>query len=625
MIKFELKSREKKLLDDFPSVHGGLAIDVTSHLIRAVGACYTSRTSKNLQFKMEEKRLLGGTYLDDQALRQPRRRQPLSTRLILVIAGIVTCLALLHFHWRPHTIFRHSQRPTHYHTYEGEHIKWEECGDLKGRPLECSSIDVPMDQFDAENSGNKTFSIPLIRMRGKNATQNILLNPGGPGGSGINFLYRKGEELNTILGEGLHLLTFDPRGINGSSPLASCYPDNETRRDLSNTLDSTNPDNSVQLYAWTSNFVQACADTMGEHGKYINTPQTAADMNSILDAVGQEDMVYWGFSYGTLLGQTYAGLFPNRSKRVIIDGVVNQFDWFEGLVDEEDMADTENVLHGFFDECIKAGSENCTLASLASSKEELEETVLSFLSKFKEEPLSVYVNNTVYGVLDYSKLLLKGIFPTLYKPANWYDLADRLTKLIQGNATEAFLAYGRDDPWNMIGDANRFVTLNDGLSGPKYWVQGRQALLEEILPLQNLSLFGTEAWDTLYSKQQWSIPRTHTYKPRKGVQTAHPLLILSTTYDPVCPLISARSANEAFVGSQIVEVQGYGHCSLAIGSTCLAKRVREFLYEGKVLNATPSAKWTSPTSSSRRKTAKLWLKNTLTIRRSNAFILHSCN
>lgn len=439
-----------------------------------------------------------------------------------------------------------------------------------------------MDQFDAENSGNKTFSIPLIRMRGKNATQNILLNPGGPGGSGTNFLYRKGEELNAILGEGLHLLTFDPRGINASSPLASCYPTNETRRTLSSPLDVTDVANSAEFYAWTSNFVQACADTMDDHGKYINTPQTAADMNSILDAVGQEDMVYWGFSYGTLLGQTYAGLFPNRSKRVIIDGVVNQFDWYEGLVDLEDMADTENVLHGFFDECVKAGSDNCTLASLASSKEELEQVVFSYLDKLKEEPLSVYVNNTVYGVLGYSKLLYNGIFPALYKPASWYDLADRLAQLIQGNATEAFLAYGGDDPWNQIGESNHFVIMNDGLTGPKYWEQGRQALLEYMLPLQNVSLFGKGSWEGLYAKQQWSIPRTHGYKPRKGVKTAHPLLILSTTYDPVCPLISARSANEAFAESQIVEVQGYGHCSLAIGSTCLAKHVREFLYEGKV-------------------------------------------
>jgi hypothetical protein len=85
-----------------------------------------------------------------------------------------------------------------------------------------------------------------------------------------------------------------------------------------------------------------------------------------------------------------------------------------------------------------------------------------------------------------------------------------------------------------------------------------------------------------YMRQQCAVPRTHPYVPRKGVKTAHPLLIFSTTYDPVCALISARSANEAFEASQIVEVKGYGHCSVAVTSVCSTKYLREFLYEGKL-------------------------------------------
>jgi hypothetical protein len=80
--------------------------------------------------------------------------------------------------------------------------------------------------------------------------------------------------------------------------------------------------------------------------------------------------------------------------------------------------------------------------------------------------------------------------------------------------------------------------------------------------------------------QQWTIPKRYTYVPKKRIETAHPLLILSRTYDPVCPLIAARTATEAYVGSRIVEVEGYGHCSMAVPSACLAKHVRAFLYDG---------------------------------------------
>ncbi|ROV93694.1 hypothetical protein VPNG_08850 [Cytospora leucostoma] len=239
-------------------------------------------------------------------------------------------------------------------------------------------------------------------MRSENATENLFINPGGPGSSGVGFLDRIGEDLNTILGGGLHILSFDPRGIHGSTPKAECYPDEET----------------------------------------LNTPQTAADMNYILDAIGQKDMFYYGFSYGTILGQTYAIMYHERSKRVIIDGVAN--------------------LH------------KC-----------------------------VYVNNTVYGLLGYTNLLRNAIFASLYNPPKqWYDAADKLAKLLQGNATEAFLAYGREELCADISEANQIVMYNDGQSGPDYWPQGRLDLLAEIVPLGNRSLFSLNDVSTYFGKQQ---------------------------------------------------------------------------------------------------------------------------
>ena len=213
-----------------------------------------------------------------------------------------------------------------------------------------------MDQFDLENSRDKTFTILLVRLRSEKATQNLIMNPGGPGASGFDFLYSGGEQIRTIVGDGFHLLSFDPRGVNTSTPVATCYPDAKTAAILSGVRASNPVTDSPEVYAWTQNFVKACADTMGEHAKYINTPQTAADMNNILDALGQRDMIYWGFSYGTLLGQTYAGLYPERTKRVIIDGVVNQWQRYEGHYEEESIVDTDTVLDAFFDECIKAGT-----------------------------------------------------------------------------------------------------------------------------------------------------------------------------------------------------------------------------------------------------------------------------
>jgi hypothetical protein len=130
-------------------------------------------------------------------------------------------------------------------------------------------------------------------------------------------------------------------------------------------------------------------------------------------------------------------------------------------------------------------------------------------------------------------------------------------------------------------DANYFVTMKDGKSGPKFWPLDWVTAPKEIIePILKASLFAPSSNGEFYVKQHWTVPKTHNYVPKLGVKTAHPLLILSTMYDPICPLVSARSANKAFVDSLIVEVKRYGHCSVAVASACIAKHVRVFSYNG---------------------------------------------
>jgi len=499
--------------------------------------------------------------------------------------------------WHHHLPTTTPPQPVNAITYPGEHIAWTPCGNIADRALECANLTVPVDQFNTNststtskvlNDQQDTFLIPLIRLRSANptpSTRNLLLNPGGPGGSGTAFMYQRGAALAAIVGDGFHLLSFDPRGVNRSEPRASCYRHDESLRgELSQVRAKKPVEDSGELWAWTSNFVRACADAMGpRYASYINTPQTAADMNSILNAVGQRGLYYWGFSYGTILGQTYATLFPDRAERVIIDGVANQFDWYESLLDAEMIVDTDRVLEGFADECVRAGEEGgCALASMAgSSKGKLLDLVVEGVAKLKEDPVGVYINDTLYGVLDYWTVWYNGVFPSLYKPAAWRDLAHNLATLFRGNATAAWLAYHKP-AWESLGDSLKFISLNDGLSGPENWPVDRLGLLDDLLPFFNQSRFTAFQLDYYFSKQAWAVRRTHNYVPERHVKTAHPLLIMSTTYDPVCPLVSAQGARRVFEGSRLVEVKGYGHCTLAVPSSCVARHVRDFLYEGNL-------------------------------------------
>lgn len=464
-------------------------------------------------------------------------------------------------------------------TYPGEKIAWTPCGASANKPLECSSIEVPMDHF-GKNSGDKKFTIPLIRLRGKNAKKNVLWNPGGPGGSGIQGLAEVGVLLNMIIGDEFNIISFDPRAVESSSPPGKCYASVNLRNAAETYLPKENIEHdAAATKAWAQSFVKGCASNMGEYASYINTPQTAADMNSIIDAVGQKNMYFWGHSYGSTLGQTYATMFPERAERIVVDGITNQFEWYGKALPSMDWEDAEQSLKGFFEECIKAGS-RCPLSSQAKSADALEKKVLAWFETLRAKPISVYVDKDKFGQLNYFDFWFSGVFASTYNSLLWPTLASNLNDAMNGNATAAWLAYSAVGPFVPINEAIYFVRFNDGATGGNFWPSSLSDLNSMLKQYYKISKFLFTTNRFWYAKASWNIPKTHNYKPRKGVKTKHPLLVLSARYDPVCSLASARTARDSFVDSRLVYVDAYGHCSLNTVSSCAQKYTRDYFTNG---------------------------------------------
>lgn len=288
-------------------------------------------------------------------------------------------------------------------------------------------------------------------------------------------------------------------------------------------------------------------------------------------------------------------MFPERVSRLVLDGVVNLDIWYDSFFDGGFYTDTDKVFTGFIKECIKAhkacpfNTWKNTGKDLFGSPSHLQSYIEDALCQLEEEPIPVYLNSTHYGAITRRNLVTNGIFIALYRPKTWPDLASNLAELLlNANSTPVYTAYS--ESWLLeflVNDATRFVTLNDNRhTGTKAPVHGIKSIKNYTLSRPEIShLITRYQGSDIYDRASWTIPTTHDFLPRYYPQhprtkTAEPILVVSTTFDPVCPLVSAKKARDSFEGARLLEQKSYGHCSLSMPSLCTARYLRKYFNEG---------------------------------------------
>jgi pimeloyl-ACP methyl ester carboxylesterase len=234
----------------------------------------------------------------------------------------------------------------------------------------CSLLTVPLDYA---NPSIGTTNIAYIKLS-SNASdaQDIVINPGGPGGSGVDTVLTSGALLSQYLGPSYNIIGFDPRGVGQSGPSLDCFPDApEAKARLEATfgrpIDIQDPRSLSEEFAKAGAYGEWCSRVHKDgDAKYANTPATATDMLNyaeqaiVLSGGKKEDakLWYYGLSYGTALGATFASLFPERIGRMILDGVVDSEDYYLGAWGKNlDQAD--EAVESFFTYCHAAGPDKC--------------------------------------------------------------------------------------------------------------------------------------------------------------------------------------------------------------------------------------------------------------------------
>ncbi|KAI1618472.1 TAP-like protein-domain-containing protein [Exophiala viscosa] len=529
--------------------------------------------------------------------------------------------------------------------------------------LQCARLDVPMDYNAAEDSSARV-ALAIVRRPAKVPVSSpsyggaILINPGGPGGSGVAQMLYHGSQLRTIVDSDtpvdeasesdkfFDIIGFDPRGINHSRPLLTCFPDTFARSTWALQAGAEgllgSSETSLRT-AWrrATALSTGCSSRLNndDNGtnflEHVNTTPAAADMVSIIEAHGQwrekegqkaqavadctqgheiaqrtkwqkgkEKLQYWGFSYGTVIGSTFAAIYPERVSRIVLDGVVDAQDYFNGpwLTNLED---SDQILHKITEYCSDAGPESCPIWRPGGP-----DAILAALDKLLQDiwddPLAV-VGDKSHGpeIITWTdvKMVLKD---ALYQPMH---LGPIMAKLVADltNGTGRVFADAKQaarhpacrsasceaagpfsdacvlPDWNEL-EATSAILCTDaeGIGSltedefREYWttLRNQSSTMADYWAQIRLGCAGWQA----RAKWRYTNPKNDTLT--MTTETGHPILWVSNTLDTVTPLANAQRMSARFAGSVVLQQDCEGHCSFAAPSVCTAKSVRRYFQTG---------------------------------------------
>ncbi|KAF8905789.1 TAP-like protein-domain-containing protein [Gymnopilus junonius] len=464
-------------------------------------------------------------------------------------------------------------------------LEWKDCYSER----QCTRLIVPLNYSDPKGPEAVIALIrkPSIFKEGSPLYRGpVLFNPGGPGGSGVDTVLARGDNFSTILGPQFDIVGFDPRGIARSIPRASFFK-TDVERALFGQMDAGILNGSGSdgvAHAWARSFVlgRLAGETDNGYLVHINTENTARDMLSIAYAHGREKIQYWGFSYGTVLGATFAALFPDKIERMVIDGVVDSENYYATLW-SNNLLDTDKAFESFLTGCANAGPEGCKF--WAPTPQDIERNLTALYDSLYSKPIPMKTDKS-YGLLDYS-MLRSAIFGALYSPyASFSTLAEDLAALAKGDGSRIF-DKASSPPYECNCDASKHafdglrdatvaIACNDGDDVPG----DLQSSKEYYEMLSSVS-----GWADRWARIRlgcvgWPrFPKDHFQGPFEA-NTSHPILLVGNTADPVTPLWAAKKMSKGFRDSVVLTQDSAGHCSLSAPSICTQTHIRSYFLLG---------------------------------------------
>lgn len=449
-----------------------------------------------------------------------------------------------------------------------------------GSIFDCATLSVPLDYTDPDSG---PLDLRLFRV---NATQepvlgSVLINFGGPGGTGAENLPTVAEVAHSVIGPQWNLVSWDPRGTGYTLPF-TCDLDAMTaaparKRDIG-TLVSTNVTEVFLNVGWdyAGQTADYCAEQANETGTLIGTAFTARDMIEIVDALDEDGLLrFYGWSYGTALGSYLAAMFPDRVERMVLDGNLNPHDYQAGHYGEF-VHDTDEAFAGFLQTCFDT-ADNCALYSLLrpNTTQDLLDAINALLT-----PLAENATSSIEGYVTY--LGVKGTFiDPLYYPSTWHTFAETLANIINGT-TSAPANTTKPAPYGPA----KYAVMGIRASDATFIANSSDEYLSQVNYQATISPgFSDVSYVNLWPSARWRMPARERYWGDFRVTTKSPILYVNGEFDPVTPLVNAYNGSAGFTGSAVLPHSGYGHGVFVNPSECVSRHVQAYFLNGTLPEA----------------------------------------
>ncbi|NNE11441.1 MAG: alpha/beta fold hydrolase [Ilumatobacter sp.] len=450
---------------------------------------------------------------------------------------------------------------------------------------ECSVVPVPLDH---DRPNGPKIQISLVRLPALDPAQRIgsmFINPGGPGGSGVEFAVFGAPFLySPDLRSHFDIVGFDPRGIARSTAL-KCFGNLDQAFSIFQAPIVAFPKTLAEAQIWASEdqrLADACAQRGNKVLGHMSTANVARDLDLLRAAVGDDQLTYAGYSYGSYLGVTYANLFPDNVRALIVDGVLDPVEWSTGSPGKEDLPfsarlgseiGAQATLDEFFRLCEEAGPAKCAFAPNAADRyEALAAALLAdepVLLPIEVEPGVVIEIPIFYGDL------IGMTLGAMYDSFSWSFVAEELAFL------EAVVGGGfaaAPPGFSVGGDGQLGYTSKRGFPRYMNFLEGFPAVAcaDSNNPDHIADWFDAagEISSENYFRQLWTFASSpclsfpaaddDRYMGPFTAETDTPLLVASTLYDPATPVHGAFAVKDLMPESGLLLVDGWGHTTLGI-------------------------------------------------------------